>query len=138
MNVITTNCSNNFGPKQHAEKLIPTIIGKASALEKIPIYGDGQNIRDWLYVIDHCRAIDKAFHEGRSGETYLIGGHNEKTNIEIAEIICGILDEEKPLTENEKGISNYKQLIKFVQIGQGMIFDMRLTMETSSGIWLSE
>jgi dTDP-glucose 4,6-dehydratase len=122
MNVVTTNCSNNFGPKQHEEKLIPTIIRKALALESIPIYGDGENIRDWLYVLDHCRAIDKIFHEGRSGETYLIGGHNEKTNIEIAETICNVLNEEKPLTANEKGILKYKELIKFVQDRPGHDF----------------
>jgi dTDP-glucose 4,6-dehydratase len=122
MNVVTTNCSNNFGPKQHEEKLIPTIISKALALESIPIYGDGENIRDWLYVLDHCRAIDKIFHEGRSGETYLIGGHNEKTNIEIAETICNVLNEEKPLTANEKGIIDYKELIKFVQDRPGHDF----------------
>ena len=120
--MVTTNCSNNYGPKQHAEKLIPTIIRKALALEEIPIYGDGQNVRDWLYVLDHCRAIDKVFHEGRSGETYLIGGHNEKTNNEIAEIICRILDEVKPPKENQKGITSYKQLVKFVQDRPGHDF----------------
>lgn len=122
MNVVTTNCSNNYGPKQHAEKLIPTVIRKALTLKEIPIYGNGKNIRDWLYVLDHCRAIDKVFHEGRSGETYLIGGHNEKTTIEIAETICEMLDEEKPLTKNEKGITSYKQLLKFVRDRPGHDF----------------
>ncbi|MEK5071453.1 dTDP-glucose 4,6-dehydratase [Sporosarcina sp. FSL K6-1508] len=121
MDVVTTNCSNNFGPKQHNEKLIPTIIQKALALESIPIYGDGQNVRDWLYVLDHCRAIEKVFFEGKSGETYLIGGHNEKTNVEIAETICEILDEVKPLEKNE-AVSSYKSLIKFVQNRPGHDF----------------
>ena len=74
MNVVTTNCSNNYGPKQHDEKLIPTIIKKALAGEDIPIYGEGKNIRDWLYVLDHCKGIDLVFQKGRTGETYNIGG----------------------------------------------------------------
>ncbi|MDQ0156901.1 dTDP-glucose 4,6-dehydratase [Robertmurraya andreesenii] len=122
MNVVTTNCSNNYGPKQHEEKLIPTIIRKAIALEDIPIYGNGKNIRDWLYVTDHCRGIERVFYEGKPGEIYLIGGHNEKTNIEIAETICSILDKVRPLHENKKGITSYKQLIKFVQDRPGHDF----------------
>lgn len=114
LNVVTTNCSNNYGPKQHDEKLIPTIIRKALALEAIPIYGDGNNIRDWLYVLDHCRAIEKVFFEGREGETYLIGGHNEKRNIEVAQIICEILDRLQPLSKNEIEITSYRQLIELV------------------------
>lgn len=122
MNVVTTNCSNNYGPKQHEEKLIPTIIRKALALEPIPIYGDGQNVRDWLYVLDHCRAIEKVFFEGVPGDTYLIGGHNEKTNIEIVNVICGILDEKKPIVDNNKGFTSYTQLIEFVQDRAGHDF----------------
>ncbi|NRD76325.1 dTDP-glucose 4,6-dehydratase [Bacillus sp. BRMEA1] len=122
MNVVTTNCSNNYGPNQHAEKLIPTIIRKAMALESIPIYGNGQNIRDWLYVLDHCRAIEKVFFKGKSGETYLIGGHNEKTNNEIAAIICDILDKLEPIKNNHNGIFSYKQLIEFVQDRPGHDF----------------
>lgn len=114
MNVVTTNCSNNYGPRQHDEKLIPTIIRKALALEKIPIYGNGQNVRDWLYVIDHCRAIERVFFDGEAGETYLIGGHSEKTNLEVTQIICGILDKQIPISKNEKGIKSYVQLIDFV------------------------
>ncbi|MFO1442633.1 dTDP-glucose 4,6-dehydratase [Bacillus sp. Bva_UNVM-123] len=114
MNVVTTNCSNNYGPMQHEEKLIPTIIRKAMALEKIPIYGNGENVRDWLYVMDHCHAIDKVFFSGRSGETYLIGGHNEMTNIEVSEVICDLLDKLMPDHENKKKISSYRQLITFV------------------------
>ncbi len=80
MNVVTTNCSNNYGPKQHDEKLIPTIIRKALNEEKIPIYGDGKNIRDWLYVIDHCKGINLIIQKGAIGETYNIGGKNERNN----------------------------------------------------------
>lgn len=122
MNVVTTNCSNNFGPKQHDEKLIPTIIRKALALEPIPIYGNGQNVRDWLYVVDHCRAIEKVFFEGVSGETYLIGGHNEKTNIEVAHNICSVLDMKTPIPNNNRGITSYKQLIQFVDDRPGHDF----------------
>ena len=99
MNVITTNCSNNYGPKQHDEKLIPTIIRKAILGEDIPIYGDGKNIRDWLYVLDHCKGIDLAYHNGKRGETYNIGGKNEVDNLSIAHKICAILDELKPKSE---------------------------------------
>jgi dTDP-glucose 4,6-dehydratase len=96
MNLVTTNCSNNYGPHQHDEKLIPTIIRKALRGEKIPVYGDGKNIRDWLYVLDHCIGIELAFKKGKSGETYNIGGRNEKTNLEVVHSICAILDQIKP------------------------------------------
>lgn len=114
LNTVTTNCSNNYGPKQHKEKLIPTIIRKATQLERIPIYGDGKNIRDWLYVLDHCKGIDLVFHYGKSGETYNIGGKNEKTNMEIAETICNILDQYAPELKQGSGIESYKELIEFV------------------------
>lgn len=110
MNVVTTNCSNNYGPKQHSEKLIPTIIRKALSQEFIPVYGDGSNIRDWLYVLDHCKGIDLAYHKGKSGETYNIGGRNEKKNLWIVNTICEILDSKRPLRNG-----SYKQFIKFVQ-----------------------
>ena len=96
MPVVTTNCSNNYGPNQHKEKLIPTIIRKALAGETIPIYGDGQNVRDWLYVADHCEGIYLAMESGRLGETYNIGGENERTNLYIAQTICTLLDELQP------------------------------------------
>ena len=96
LNVITTNCSNNYGPFQHDEKLIPTIIRKALANEKIPIYGDGKNVRDWLYVLDHCKGVELAYYKGNVGETYNIGGGNERNNIEIAKRICDRLDLLKP------------------------------------------
>lgn len=117
LNVVTTNCSNNYGPKQHHEKLIPTIIRKALHEEPIPIYGDGNNIRDWLYVADHCRALDLVFHKGKTGETYLIGAGNERKNKEIAVTVCNILDEMKP---RKKG--SYKELITFVKDRPGHDF----------------
>lgn len=111
MNVTTSNCSNNYGPKQHNEKLIPTIIRKALAGENIPIYGDGKNIRDWLYVIDHCAGIDLIYHRGKAGETYNIGGRNERTNLQIVDTICNILDDQRPRTDGK----SYKELITFVK-----------------------
>ncbi|WP_338397144.1 dTDP-glucose 4,6-dehydratase [Persicobacter psychrovividus] len=111
MNVITTNCSNNYGPKQHKEKLIPTIIRKALAEELIPIYGDGKNIRDWLYVLDHCKGIDLVYHTGKLGETYNIGGRNERDNLYIVDKICSILDEKQPRANG----ASYKDLISFVK-----------------------
>jgi dTDP-glucose 4,6-dehydratase len=94
--VTVTNCSNNYGPYQHAEKFIPTVIRSALAEKPIPIYGAGLNIRDWLYVLDHCKAIDTVVRHGQNGETYLIGGRSERRNIDIANEICGILDERSP------------------------------------------
>jgi dTDP-glucose 4,6-dehydratase len=111
MNVVTTNCSNNYGPKQHPEKLIPTIIRKALAGEPIPIYGDGKNIRDWLYVLDHCKGIALAYKKGFSGETYNIGGKNERDNLYIAGKICDLLDEKNPKPDG----SSYRDLITFVK-----------------------
>ena len=110
MNVTTSNCSNNYGPKQHREKLIPTIITNALAEKPLPIYGKGENVRDWLYVLDHCKAIDLIFHKGKSGETYNIGGHNERNNITIVKTICSILDEKRPRANGQK----YADLITFV------------------------
>ena len=109
MNTVITNCSNNYGPKQHDEKLIPTIIRKALSNQNIPIYGDGKNIRDWLYVLDHCKGIDVVYHTGITGQTYNIGGRNERTNLQIVDRICTILDKEVP---KEK---SYKELITFVE-----------------------
>ena len=111
LDITVSNCSNNYGPKQHSEKLIPTIIRKALAGQPIPIYGDGKNIRDWLFVLDHCRGIDLVFHKGKAGETYNIGGRNEKNNLQIAADIISILDEIKP-RENGK---SYKELLSFVK-----------------------
>ena len=91
--VVTTNCSNNYGPYQFPEKLIPLMILNATSGKPLPVYGDGQNVRDWLYVIDHCEAVRTVLARGRPGETYNIGGRNEKPNIEVVQTICSILDE---------------------------------------------
>ncbi|WP_223891031.1 dTDP-glucose 4,6-dehydratase [Sulfurovum sp. TSL6] len=111
LNTIITNCSNNYGPRQHDEKLIPTIIRKALRNEKIPIYGDGKNIRDWLYVDDHCTGIDLAYHKGRIGEVYNIGGRNERDNNYIANKICEILDKLSPKDSGD----SYIDQITFVE-----------------------
>jgi len=94
--VLTTNCSNNYGPLQFPEKLIPLVIVNALAGKDLPIYGDGQQVRDWLYVGDHCGAIRRVLEAGRPGETYNIGGHNEMTNLRIVQGICALLDELRP------------------------------------------
>ncbi len=123
--VVTTNCSNNYGPGQHDEKLIPTIIRKAISGEPIPIYGTGNNIRDWLYVLDHCKGIDLVLHSGQLGETYNIGGNNEKENLYIAHKICDILDRMYP-KENE---ASYKDQITFVNDRPG--HDFRYAIDAS-------
>jgi len=123
MNVVTTNCSNNYGPNQHDEKLIPTIIRNAVKGNPIPIYGDGQNVRDWLFVTDHCRGIDLAFKNGRTGETYNIGGRNERNNLYIAQAICEILDRIEP------GNKSYKEQIIFVTDRPG--HDLRYAIDAS-------
>lgn len=99
MNVSITNCSNNYGPYQHNEKLIPHMIKLALENKKLPVYGDGKNIRDWLYVEDHCEAIDLVFHKGVAGERYNIGGHNEKRNLEIVKLILQRLGKSEDLIE---------------------------------------
>lgn len=109
LDTVITNCSNNYGPKQHDEKLIPTIIRNALAGKPIPIYGDGKNIRDWLFVLDHCKGIDLVYHEGKAGEVYNIGGRNERTNLQIVDKICEILDAKAPKA------TSYKELISFVE-----------------------
>lgn len=124
MNVVTTNCSNNYGPKQHNEKLIPTIIRKAISGENIPIYGDGKNVRDWLYVLDHCKGIELAFKTGKSGETYNIGGRNERNNLQIVDRVCTILDELKP-----KASGSYKDQITFVKDRPG--HDLRYAIDAT-------
>ena len=125
MNVTTSNCSNNYGPKQHHEKLIPHIIEKALAEEPLPIYGKGENVRDWLYVLDHCKAIDLIFHTGKAGETYNVGGFNERNNITIVKTICALLDERRP----RKNGAKYADLITFVQDRAG--HDFRYAIDSS-------
>ncbi|CZE49147.1 dTDP-glucose 4,6-dehydratase [Campylobacter geochelonis] len=115
LNTVITNCSNNYGPKQHDEKLIPTIIRNALQGKPIPIYGDGKNIRDWLYVLDHCKGIDLVYHNGKNGEVYNIGGRNERTNLQIVNAICQILDEKFPTSKNGLNIKSYKELLSFVE-----------------------
>lgn len=121
--VVTTNCSNNYGPNQHKEKLIPTIIRKAIGDENIPIYGDGKNVRDWLYVMDHCSGIYLALENGLLGETYNIGGRNERENLYIAHTICDLLDELRP-----KEVS-YREQISFVTDRPG--HDFRYAIDAS-------
>lgn len=108
--VLTTNCSNNYGPYQFPEKLIPLVISNALARKPLPIYGDGLNIRDWLYVGDHCSAIRCVLEKGKIGETYNIGGHNERNNITIVMTICAILDEMRPHPDG-----SYANLITYVK-----------------------
>lgn len=109
--VLTTNCSNNYGPYQFPEKLIPLMIVNALAGKPLPVYGDGLNVRDWLYVKDHCAAIRAVLARGRVGETYNIGGWNEKTNLEIVRIVCRLLDERRPRPDG----ASHASLITFVK-----------------------
>lgn len=109
--VLTTNCSNNYGPYHFPEKLIPLVLLNAQKGKPLPIYGDGQQIRDWLYVKDHCSAIRRVLEVGRLGETYNVGGWNEKANLEVVKTICALLDELKPRADGQ----SYATQITFVQ-----------------------
>ena len=109
--VLTTNCSNNYGPYHFPEKLIPLVIQNALAGKALPIYGDGQQIRDWLYVTDHCSAIRRVLEGGRLGETYNVGGWNEKANLEVVHTLCSILDELQPRADGK----SYTQQITFIK-----------------------
>ena len=109
--VVTTHCSNNFGPMQFPEKLIPLVIMKCLKEEPIPIYGNGQNIRDWIYVNDHCEALNAVLKDGKAGETYNIGGNKELSNIDLVKQICHIMDKKT----NTKNIDSYVDLISFVK-----------------------
>ncbi|WP_026433132.1 dTDP-glucose 4,6-dehydratase [Paracidovorax oryzae] len=109
--VLTTNCSNNYGPFHFPEKLIPLMIVNALACKPLPVYGDGMQIRDWLYVRDHCSAIRRVLQAGRPGETYNVGGWNEKPNIEIVKTICALLDELRPRADGER----YESQIAYVK-----------------------
>ena len=113
--VLTTNCSNNYGAYQFPEKLIPLMIHNALAGQPLPIYGDGQQIRDWLYVNDHCRAIRRVLEAGHVGETYNVGGKNEKTNLEVVHALCDILDERVPPSASHASVGSYRALITFVR-----------------------
>lgn len=123
--VVVTNCTNNYGPYHFPEKLIPLIINNALQLKSLPIYGKGDNVRDWLYVDDHARGLLLAYEKGVSGESYCIGGHNERTNYAVVETICKILDELKPRADNKK----YDELIAYVTDRQG--HDYRYAMDPS-------
>jgi dTDP-glucose 4,6-dehydratase len=123
MPMLTTNCSNNYGPYQFPEKLIPLVILNALNGKPLPVYGDGQNVRDWLYVADHCDAIRTVLRKGRPGETYNIGGRNEKRNLEIVNVICALLDELRP---NDPVVPHGK-LITFVQDRPG--HDLRYAID---------
>ncbi|WP_313397352.1 dTDP-glucose 4,6-dehydratase [Stutzerimonas nitrititolerans] len=142
--VLITNCSNNYGPYHFPEKLIPLIILNALEGKPLPVYGKGDQIRDWLYVEDHARALYKVLTEGQIGETYNIGGHNEKQNIEVVHTLCDILDEMRPVASNDKicgsaapvanqaagmTISSYRQLITHVQDRPG--HDLRYAIDAS-------
>ncbi|BAO43061.1 dTDP-glucose 4,6-dehydratase [Thiolapillus brandeum] len=110
--VVITNCSNNYGPYQFPEKLIPLVILNALAGKPLPIYGKGDQVRDWLYVDDHARALLQVLEQGEDGQTYNIGGHNEKTNLEVVQSLCAILDEKRP--EHPGGVDRYADLITHV------------------------
>ncbi|MBR9916833.1 dTDP-glucose 4,6-dehydratase [bacterium] len=125
MNVVTTNCSNNYGPHQHDEKLIPTVIRNAINHNPIPVYGKGENVRDWLNVIDHCSALETAFLKGKAGEVYNIGGNNEWKNIELVHKLCDLLNEE--VGNGPDG--DYKNLISFVTDRLG--HDFRYAIDAS-------
>ena len=112
--VLTTNCSNNYGPLQFPEKLIALVISRALGNQPLPIYGDGMNVRDWLYVGDHCAAIRRVLAAGTPGEVYNIGGWNERTNLEIVKTICAVLDEMSPVTAKAAG-GGHERLIQFVK-----------------------
>jgi dTDP-glucose 4,6-dehydratase len=122
---LTTNCSNNYGPYQFPEKLIPLVIQKAMAGEPLPVYGDGMNIRDWLFVGDHCSAIRRVLESGRVGETYNVGGNAERTNITVVKTICTLLDAKCPLSDGRK----HESLITYVKDRPG--HDRRYAIDSS-------
>lgn len=123
--VTISNCSNNYGAYQFPEKLIPLMIQKALAEEKLPIYGKGDNVRDWLYVVDHCTAIDKIIRKGKTGRTYNVGGCNEWSNLELVHLLCDILQSLK----KPESIENYRELINFVTDRPG--HDMRYAIDAT-------
>jgi len=125
--VVITNCSNNYGPYQFPEKLVPLMILNALEGKQLPVYGNGEQIRDWLYVEDHARALVKVMLEGRVGETYNIGGHNEKTNLEVVKTVCSIMDELVP--DHPSGVTSYQDLITFVTDRPG--HDLRYAIDAA-------
>lgn len=133
--VLITNCSNNYGPYQFPEKLIPVVILKALSGQVIPVYGKGENVRDWLYVDDHAEALYQVVTRGRTGQTYNIGGNNEQSNIDLVRKLCGILDELRPAADNvdaqaaRPGLQRYEELIEFVTDRPG--HDLRYAIDAS-------
>lgn len=125
--VLITNCSNNYGPYHFPEKLIPLTILNALAAKPLSVYGNGQQVRDWLYVEDHARALFKVVSEGRIGETYNIGGHNEKQNLQVVHAICDLLEELAP--QKPEGLQQYRDLIRFVEDRPG--HDVRYAIDAS-------
>lgn len=125
--VLITNCSNNYGPYHFPEKLIPLMILNALAGKPLPVYGNGQQVRDWLYVEDHARALLKVVSEGQVGETYNIGGHNEQKNLDVVHAICALLEELAP--QKPAGIARYEELITYVQDRPG--HDLRYAIDAS-------
>ena len=125
MPTLVTNCSNNYGPYQFPEKLIPLFINNIRHRKPLPVYGRGENVRDWLFVEDHARAIDLIFHRGKAAETYNIGGHNEKKNIEVVETICRLLDELRPREDGK----SYREQITFVADRPG--HDLRYAIDAA-------
>ncbi len=123
--VIVSNCSNNYGPFQHPEKLIPLVINRAIRGETLPVYGDGQNVRDWIYVEDHCRALLSLLHGGKTGETYLVGANNEKSNLDVILSTCSILDELHPRADHRR----YVEQLAFVEDRPG--HDRRYAVDAS-------
>ncbi|MGH7908601.1 MAG: dTDP-glucose 4,6-dehydratase, partial [Thermodesulfobacteriota bacterium] len=123
--VLTTNCSNNYGPYHFPEKLIPLMIVNALAGKPLPVYGDGMQVRDWLYVKDHCSAIRRVLEAGKTGEVYNVGGWNEKPNIEIVNIVCALLDELRPRADGK----NYREQISYVKDRPG--HDRRYAIDAS-------
>ena len=113
--ILITNCSNNYGPYQFPEKLIPLMIANASEGKELPVYGDGMNVRDWLYVEDHCRGVMQVLTDGRLGESYNIGGHGERNNIEVVDRICDALEALRPAADNGAIDGSYRDLKQFVQ-----------------------
>jgi dTDP-glucose 4,6-dehydratase len=123
--VLITNCSNNYGPYHFPEKLIPLVILNALEGKPLPVYGDGAQVRDWLYVEDHARALLEVVSRGKAGETYNIGGHNEQKNIEVVKAICALLEEMAP--DKPAGVARYEELIRFVSDRPG--HDLRYAID---------
>ena len=125
LDVTISNCSNNYGPNQFPEKLIPLVINRLETNDKIPVYGKGLNVRDWLYVEDHAKAIDLIFHEGKSGETYNVGGNHEMTNVDIVNTIINVYNE---LTNKH---FNKDEVINFIKDPRGDAHDLRYAIDST-------